>query len=410
MKFRLILSVIIFSFCSNAFAQNSEDLKRQRDALSREIESLNRSLQQTSSSKRLSLKQINELNAQIRLRQRKIGTMNSEIKILDNEISDNTNSIRSLQSQLNKLKEEYAGMVLFAFRNQSAYSKLTFVFAAKDFNQGYKRLKYLQQFSEYRKKQVKSIQETQQDLGLKIVELDHSKKEKATMLKAQERERRIQLKAKANQAKVLSTLTKQESQYNQELSRKRAESQRLQRNIQAAITREVDAARKAAEAENKATPGSKPVASGSSVLNATPEAAKLSADFLDNRGRLPWPVASSGGIVEGFGIHTVGVNVKSENNGVNIQTAPGAAVRAIFSGEVSKIFSIGSTKVVMIIHGEYFSVYANLKAVSVSEGQKVAIKQTLGSVATDAFDGTTQVHLEIWKGGTPTNPEVWLAR
>src|SRR5690606_6555603 len=123
--------------------------KRRKEALTREIESLNKSLNQTSSNKNLSLKQIRALNAQIRLREEKISTINSEVRLLDNQISDNTNTVRSLQSQLNKLKKEYAGMVLFAFRNQSSYSKLMFIFASQNFNQAYKRLKYLQQFSEY---------------------------------------------------------------------------------------------------------------------------------------------------------------------------------------------------------------------------------------------------------------------
>ncbi|HCN83058.1 MAG TPA: peptidase M23, partial [Sphingobacteriaceae bacterium] len=208
------------------------ELKRRKDALMREIEVLDKSLRQTSDNKRLSQKQINELNTKIRLRQQKINTVNSEIKLLDNQISDNTNTIRSLQSQLNKLKKEYAGMVLFAFRNQSAHSKLMFVFASTDFNQAYKRLKYLQQFSEYRKKQARYIEGTQKDLGVKIVELDHNKQDKSTLLHAQEKEKQLQVKEKVTQSKVLSTLTKQERQYRQELSQKQTDAARLNRAIE----------------------------------------------------------------------------------------------------------------------------------------------------------------------------------
>ena len=408
MKFvKLFLFLTIIGFTGQAFGQSSNELKRQRDKLTREIEALDKSLRKTSDSKRLSLRQINELNAKIRLRQQKINTMNSEIKLLDNQISDNSNTIRSLQKQLNKLKKEYAGMVLFAFRNQSAYSKLMFVFAATDFNQAYKRLKYLQQFSEYRKKQARYIEGTQKDLGVKIVELDHSKKDKSNLLHTQEKERQIQVKEKATQSVVLSRLTKQERQYKQELSQKQQEAARLVRTIQAAIAREIEAARKAAAAENKESPGSRPAASGSSILAATPESAKLSADFLDNRGKLPWPVVA-GDIVEDFGMHTYGVNVKVENNGVDIKTSEGAAVRAVFSGDVSMVTTLGNTKMVLIKHGEYFSVYSNLRSVSVTKGQKVTVKQNIGVVATDPVDGTTQAHLEIWKGSAPTDPERWL--
>jgi murein hydrolase activator len=137
--FKCIFFLFIFCLASKAFGQSSSDLRRQKKALTREIESLNRSLNQTANNKNLSLKEIRALNAQIRLREKKINVINSEVKLLDNQISDNTNTVRTLQSQLNKLKKEYAAMVLFAFRNQRSYSKLMFIFAAENFNQSFKR-------------------------------------------------------------------------------------------------------------------------------------------------------------------------------------------------------------------------------------------------------------------------------
>jgi septal ring factor EnvC (AmiA/AmiB activator) len=421
MSFRkLFIFLAIICFTGQAFGQNSAELKRRKDALTREIEMIRKSLSKTSSSKRLSLKQINALNAQIRLREEKIQTINSEVRLLDNQISENTNTVHSLQTQLNKLKKEYAGMVLFAFRNQSAYSKMMFVFASKDFNQAYKRLKYLQQFSEYRKKQAKYIQETQKDLGVKIVELDRNKKEKNNLLHDQEEEKVTLGKEKNNQSQVLSSLSKQERQLKKELTQKQKESARLNRAIQNAIAREIEAAKRRAEeearvaaakakAENREAPAAKPIARGSSILAATPEAAKLSSDFLDNRGRLPWPV-SVGTIVERFGNHGYGVNVTIENNGVDIKTSDDAAVRAVFSGDVSTVQNIGGMYAVLVRHGEYFTVYSNLRSVNVSRGQKVSVKQNIGTVITDPSDGTTQLHFEIRKGAVPMNPESWLAK
>jgi murein hydrolase activator len=417
--FKLVLFLVLIFTAGQTFGQSSAELKRRKEALSREIEMIRKSLTKTSSSKRLSLKQINALNAQIRLREEKIRTINSEVRLLDNQISENTSTVRSLQSQLNKLKKEYAGMVLFAFRNQSSYSKMMFVFASDNFNQAYKRLKYLQQFSVYRQKQVKYIQETSRDLGIKIVELDKNKREKSNLLTDQEKEKLTLGKEKNNQSKVLRTLSKQERELKTELTQKQKESARLNRAIQNAIAREIEAARRRAEeeakaaaakakAENRAVPDAKPIARGSSILAATPEAAKLSSDFLGNRGRLPWPVAV-GTIVEGFGNHSYGVNVRVENNGVDIKTSEGAAVRAVFSGDVTTVQNIGGMYAVLIRHGEYFTVYSNLRSVSVAKGQKVTVKQAIGSVITDPTDGTTQLHFEIRKGATPMNPEGWLA-
>lgn len=408
-----IFFLFAFCFAAEALAQSSSELKRQKEALTREIESLNRSLNQTANNKNLSLKEIRALNAQIRLRERKISVINSEVKLLDNQISENSNTVRSLQSQLVKLKKEYAAMVLFAFRNQSSYSKLMFIFASQDFNQAYKRLKYLQQFSEYRKKQARYIEGTQNDLNHKITELDKNKKEKNNLLTDQQKERKTLAVQKNSKSKVLSSLTSQEKKLKQELTQKQRESARLNRAIQNAINREIEEARKRAEAEaakagNKDGSPSRNIASGSSILAATPESAKLSSDFLGSRGNLPWPV-TSGMIIEDFGNHTIGRNVTVENNGVDIKTAPGSAVRAVFGGEVAAVQNISGSYAVLIRHGEYFTVYSNLKSVSVSRGQKVSLKQNIGVVITDPVDGTTEVHFEVRKGATPMNPAGWLA-
>jgi septal ring factor EnvC (AmiA/AmiB activator) len=229
-----------------AQAQSSADLKRKKEALTREIEELNRTLNKTSSSKKLSLKQIRDLNSKIRLREQKINTINSEIHLLDNQINQNTKTVINLQSQLNQLKKEYAGMLRFEQRNQSAYSKLMFVFAAENFNQAYKRLKYLQQFTQYRKKQVHYIQGTQHDLNVKIVALDQNKEEKTNLLNDQQKEKQTLGKEKNSQTKVLSGLTKQEKQLKQELSKKQRESIQLNRALQAAVAREIEAERKKA--------------------------------------------------------------------------------------------------------------------------------------------------------------------
>ncbi len=417
---RLFLLFLLVGFSAQTFAQSSAELKRRKEALNREIEMLRRSQSKVSSNKRLSLKQINALSAQIRLREEKISTINSEIHLLDNEISENTNTVHSLQAQLNKLKKEYAAMVLFAFRNQSAYSKLMFIFASKDFNQAYKRLKYLQQFGEYRKKQARYIEETSKELGIKIVQLDHNKRSKNELLEDQQTEKVTLGKEKNNKAVQLSKLSKQEKQLKQELRKKQREAASLARAIQSAINREIAEARRREEeaaraaaararAENREVP-STTAKSSRSILSATPEAAKLSSDFLGNRGRLPWPVAA-GSITEAFGRHTIGAGVTVENQGVTIRTGQGAGVRAVFEGTVLNVGTVqgSNDSFVIIRHGEYFSVYSGLRSVGVSRGQKVSVKQSIGVVATDSDDGTTEIQFQIWKGTTPMNPESWLA-
>ena len=185
------LKIVFFLLCIftviDAHAQSSQELKRRRDQLNQELQQLNQEYQQTASNKKSTLKQLNILKSQISIREEKINVINSEVRNLDNQISESNNSVHSLQNQLSQLKKEYAAMILFAYRNQSAYNELMFIFAAKDFNQAYKRLKYLQEFGDYRQRQAESIQGTEKDLSVKIVELDKTKKEKSTLLQDQEK-------------------------------------------------------------------------------------------------------------------------------------------------------------------------------------------------------------------------------
>jgi len=426
--FKAALFLFLVLTATGVFAQSSSELKRRKDKLTEELEQLNREYQQTASSKKVSLKQLNILRAQINLREEKIVNINSEIRNLDNQISQNNNTVHSLQSQLDQLKKDYAGMVLFAYRNQSAYNKLMFIFASKDFNQAYRRLKYLQQFGTYRERQAGYIQGTQKELHVKINELDRSKQEKSHLLQDQEKEKETLGKEKSNQIKVVSELSKHQGELKQQQRDVQKRIAKTNKEINSAIRREIEAARREAEAkareeariaaakakaENReVTPPTRKAITKSStnseVLNATPEAARLSNDFLGNRGRLPWPVAN-GQLVHGFGPYMDSDGIKNDNNGYEIRTSPNAAVRAVFEGEVRRIVDVVGTYLVVIKHGEYFTAYSNLRSVSVSVGQKVSTKQTIGTVAIDASTGDATMTFTLSKGVVFNNPNAWLA-
>ncbi|WP_412466434.1 murein hydrolase activator EnvC family protein [Pedobacter sp. KLB.chiD] len=422
----LFLSVLTFS----AVAQTESQLRRKKEAIQREIEQLQKNLNKTANGKKLTIQQINTINAQIRLRQDKIGTINSEIKNLDNQISQNTNTVHTLQGQLGDLKKEYAGMIRFAQRNRNSYDKMMFIFAAKDFNQAYKRIKYLQQFSQYRKKQAGYIESTKQDLNGKIKVLDKTLREKSDLLKEQERERERLSKDKSKQSVQLNKLSKDEKQFRQDINSRKKQQAQIDRAISAAIQRAIEEARrkaaeearrKAAEeariaaakakAENKPVPATPttPTAKAKStgeLLTATPETARLSAGFENNRGRLPWPVAT-GTITERFGLHKLD-QASYTNDGVDITTTDGAAVRAVFAGKVAAVQVVMGRTVVLINHGEYFTVYQNLKSVSVSVGNSVDTKQTIGVVANTGDDAVLK--FQIRRGQAALNPEAWISK
>jgi septal ring factor EnvC (AmiA/AmiB activator) len=413
---KLLLFLLFFAFASTAVAQSSSQLKRKKEAIQREIELLQRNLNKASQSKKLTLSEIRALSAKINLMQNKITVINSEIKNLDSEIHENTNTVHSLQGQLAQLKKEYAGMIRFAQRNRNSYDKMMFIFAARDFNQAYKRIKYLQQFGQYRKKQADYIQGTEKNLNYKIVILDKSLKAKSNLLREQESEQDKLARNKKEQANVLNQVSRQEKQLGRDIAKRRKQQQAVDRAIRDAINREIAIARKKAEdearaaaakarAENKAAPVER-AKTNSNYLTSTPEAAKLSAGFENNRGRLPWPVGQ-GSITENFGRHTEG-EASYTNDGVNILTADGAAVRAVFGGEVLFVRMIQGIYVVAIRHGDYFTIYQNLRSSSVAKGDKVETRQNIGTVATTS-DGPL-LHFEIMRGQAKLNPEAWIAK
>lgn len=428
----IITFFLIFFSIHIAYGQSSAELKKRKTAINKEIEALKKSRSKIDKNKKVSLGQINLLNAQIRLREEKITTINSEIKILDNKISTNTSEVRSLQSDLKKLKSEYAKMIVFAFRNQGAYNKMMFVFASSDFNQAYKRLKYIQQVGQFRKAQAKTIEVTQVTLKKEIVKLDENKKEKSHLLTDQLTEKQTLGKDKDQQSKILNNLTKQEKNLQAQITKKQKEATALNNAIQAAIRREILAEQKraaerarlaeqarlaklaaAAKAKNTTTPATaskatatKPAATGSAALASSPEDAKLSSSFMGNRGRLQKP--AQGIVTQGFGQYKYKSNVTLFNPGINIKTAAGAPVHAVFEGQVSSVFMIMNTYVVMIRHGEYFTIYSKLKSVNVSSGSKVSTRQAIGTVANDPAEDISEMQFQIWKGKAPVDPAGWV--
>ena len=433
-RFRFITFFVLVLTVQLAYGQSSSELKKRKDVINSEIESLKKTRSNVDKNKKLTLTQINLLDAQIKLREEKIGTINSEIKMLDKKISTNTFEVRSLQSDLSRLKKEYAKMILFAYRNQGSYDKLMFIFAAADFNQAYMRLKYIQQVGRFRKSQAKYIETTQINLNNQNSILDKNKKEKSHLLTDQLTEKETLGKDKDQQSIIISNLTNQQKTLQQQLFKKQKEATSLNNAIQAAIRKEILAEqRKAAErariaekarlaklaaAKASAKPTTKTPASttppkppakvnsGSSVLASSPEDAKLSSSFMGNRGRLQKP--ATGIIIQGFGQYKYKSNVTLFNPGINIKTAAGAPVYAVFEGQVSKVFMVLNNYAIMIRHGEYFTIYSKLKSVTVSAGQKVSTRQAIGTVANDPSEGISEMQFQIWKGSNPVDPSGWV--
>jgi murein hydrolase activator len=403
---RIFFTAAFLLFVTVTCAQTKRELEQKKQKLQQEIEETNRQLRATEQDKKLTRVQVDALKKKIRLRQELINTINREVEQLNSNIATTSGEIRILENKMKQLKEEYANMIRFAQRNRESYQRLMFVFASENFNQAYKRLKYLQQYSEHRKHQAALIDSTQQQLGIRKGQLESQKAEKASLRESELKQKAVLEQDKKDQDRVLAKLQDREKTLKKQLAEKQRAKQRLDRAIDDLIKKEIaEARRKAAAAGNKNV-------TRENVFTLTPEAKKLSAGFANNKGSLPWPV-EKGNISSSFGEHAhpelKGIVVK--NNGVDIRTAPGSNARAIFDGEVSGIIHIpGANSAVIIRHGEYLTVYSNLETVTVKKGEKVTATQRLGKIFTDPDEGVTELHLEIWKGTNKLDPAAWLVR
>lgn len=397
-----LLLGLLFISVNFSFAQTKNELEKKKKNLQKEISYTNKLLKETRKNKDHSLEELLNLKSKINARSNLISAMGAEMRLINRQISKNTTDINTLEKELVRLKKEYAKIIYYAFKHRSTYDKLMFVFASKDINQAYKRLKYIQQYTEYRKTQANEIVKTQLYLKEKIAELEKINQEKTALMSLEEQEQQKLALEKAEQENIVEKLQGKEQELKQKLKKKEAAARKLQKAIQRIIEEEIRKAREAAKKNGTTTKG----------FPMTPEAIKLSNSFASNKGKLPWPVAQ-GVITARFGKHPHPVlkEIIINNNGIDISTTKGSTARALFGGEVSSVAIIpGEGKVVMIRHGEYLSVYSYLSDVFVKKGDKITTKQELGVLVNDAGKNKTKIHLEIWKGMTKLNPEYWIYR
>ncbi|HOY30760.1 MAG TPA: peptidoglycan DD-metalloendopeptidase family protein [Bacteroidales bacterium] len=389
------------------FAQNQQTKDKlidKKKKIEEEISYYKKLLGETQKNKELSLNQLVILKKQISKREELIGGINDEISGIDQKISENNQNIQRSNEQLTSMKTEYATLIYNAYKNRSSYDRIMLIFAADDFNQAFQRIKYFQQYNEYLRRQVALIQQTKDFIAKKNEELAQQKVSKENLLQSSEAEKQKLSEEKAKKDTDLKKLKQKESELRKKLKKKEEEARTLKKKIEAAIN---------AEIKKSAVKSNKTVTSTTTVKNVmTPEEKLVSDNFMNNKGKLPWPV-ERGTITGYFGEHPHPVldGIKIKNNGIDISTTQGSAARAVLSGTVSSVMTITNNNVAVIIrHGEFFTVYSNLGSVNVNKNQSVSTKQNIGTVYTNSDEGKTELHFEVWQGKVICNPAEWLAK
>jgi murein hydrolase activator len=396
----IALIVFLIGFLTS-FGQGTDKLKQKERELKNKISTTKSLIKTARNSQQLTIAELGIINHQIAYREELEANLNYQMRKLDERLNSRKKQILSLENNLKELKAEYAKMLQYAYKNRNTEYQLIYIFSAESYTEAYHRMQYIKQYKDYRKKQVERIKETKDLLNEKIAELERTKLEKSALKAIQKTEKTRFLEDKQAQQLALSRLKQNE----QELTNKLDKQNQERRNLASAIRKAIEK-----EMEKEA------LLDKESGFSVTPETAALAKSFATNKGRLPWPVAK-GEITGKYGkhLHQVVKTAMIENKGIDITTLKGADVRAIFDGKVTSIFIIpGSGKVVMVSHGNYRTVYANLKDVYVEKGDEVSTKEVLGSLLPSENGNVSEAHLEIWKISTgnmdTVDPSLWIYR
>lgn len=392
-------------------------MKIKKEKLENIIKQTSSQLNETKKNKQGYLNQISILNKQITARQDLISSINLQINDIDFESIKARDTISKLAKSLESLKKDYSRIVYQAFKSRNEQSMLMFIFSSKSFNQAYLRIKYMQQYSLFRQQQASKIMGVTHTLSVKLSFLESQKREKMSLLKNKESEKLILFSEKEEQNYNINQLSQKEKMLLKTLRNNEQAVQALQNAIERIIAEEL---KRVTETKRKISSSSKSTANSLKsekknieyVYSLTSDEINLSTSFEKNKGRLPWPV-EKGTITDYFGEqpHAELKGIMIKNNGVNIETSQGASAKVIFDGIVTGIISIPSlNNVVIIRHGEFLSVYSNLKNVTIAKGDKVKTFQSLGTIQTDPSTNKTKIHFEIWKGKVLLNPTGWISK
>ncbi|MDD2284137.1 MAG: peptidoglycan DD-metalloendopeptidase family protein [Paludibacter sp.] len=404
-----------------AVGQTIKELEEQRKNALKRLETTSKVLSETKKTQRTSLNKLNIINKSISQRKALINNINKEISVLDNEITKLNAETRKLERELEIYKADYANMVKEAYINRSVYSKLLFLLSAESFDQSFRRLRYMQEYSEYRKEQMRKIENTKLEIAKKTEQLGQHKKTQVEIKNQKNTEQQKLIVDQKKENSVYANLKKKERTLQSDLKKQQRIANDLNRKIEALIAEEVRKAEEKRRAEEQAKRGkgtdSKEPATTPRTSEKgyamTKEEKLISGNFAANAGRLPWPVER--GFISGkYGIqaHPTLKYVTTNNKGIYIQTPVKTDARAVFDGIVTQRFSVpGSNNGVIIQHGQYRTVYANLTNIYVRIGQKIKAKQSIGQIYTDPeSDNKTELFFQIWKDRTILNPESWIAR
>ncbi|MDR0332992.1 MAG: peptidoglycan DD-metalloendopeptidase family protein [Dysgonamonadaceae bacterium] len=411
-KLFLILISLSAVFVLSAQNRQIEDLRRQQRALQEEIQNTNRRFLEVRNQSASIATRIQLVTRQLNARRELIEAQNQEIAALEREERRLESEITRLDNELKQKQESYARAVRAMQNNNFSRNKIFFVLSGRTFGESMRRMQHLRDYSNWKKQQAEEIREQTTQIATRREELAKAKIERENVRSSlRDEHQKLQSEEKTHQTEMAAARG-QERQLQRTLQDQQQRVNRLNSQIEQLIAEEVARQQREADARRQRD-GSGNTAQNRADARADAEIIAMTGNFASNRGRMPMPVTGNATIVGNFGTrrHSEWANVQTNSNGIDIQTQQGANVRAVFDGEVTRIFSApGSNNCVIVRHGEYFTFYSNIIELFVRQGDRVTAGQNLGRIFTDPDTGETTMHFQLWQRTTKLNPTGWLRR
>jgi septal ring factor EnvC (AmiA/AmiB activator) len=401
-KWFFLFCIALLALPLSVGAQQRKQLEDKRKQLIQEIKLTTKRLDETKKSKEAAYSRYITLQRQIKTRQELIETLETEVSYTEESIKQAQLIIQSLQEDIERLKGEYSELARLAYRQKVNKTNLAFLFSAKSFNEAFRRWRYIRQYNDYREKQARLILETQEMLADKLSWLESQRQEKETLLEDAKAQAGLLSKELADKNQLLQTLKKDESRLATELKQKEKTHQQLNNAIEVIIREEMAKARRKGRKSDASTNSTSPDDAPSVLVT----------DFAQQKGQLSWPV-SNGVVTSFFGRqeHATIKGLQITNNGIDIQTDLNASVRSVHKGQVvGTQFIPGHQYMVIIKHGQFYTVYSNLEEIFVKRNDAVNANQQIGTVSKNVKTNTAEVHFEVWKEKTRMDPLTWIKK
>ncbi len=423
-RFLIILVIALLGASGGNAAKKKQRTIRsaqtEQQATQKKIKETTKKLNDNSAQTEKELNKLNLLRGEITQKERQILETRSQIDTLSNSITKAQDQLDDLNNRLEQLKNAYKTALRRLQGTQYATNELAYIFGSESFTKAYSRIRYTQEFANWRRRKSKEIKETLAKIEQKKAQLATLHSERATSLSALSSDQAI-LKAKqtdktvaklqrdgVNLQRALDKEKKRLKSIDNEIS-KMIEVERREREQQKKKQQDQKKGGTTKQKDSKTTPakskgGTTATKPKTKIDNSDPDAA-MTSKFAAGKGSMLFPVASPYRIVAKYGSS----NGQPYNTGIEIVLDGSANVRSIFEGTVSRIFqNHDGNYSIMVRHGAYITVYYNIGSLSVKAKEKVTAGQTLGRAATDARYGKPMLHFEVRKGSETLNPLSWV--